>query len=75
MYLSHFFDPFILAGFLTVLPDLIPVVFLPFANPIACYLSLCAADVYLATVAFRVAPTSWTSTKLLASGCGVRLCV
>ncbi len=36
MYISHFFDLFIWAGFLTVLPDLIPIVFLTFANPIAC---------------------------------------
>jgi len=64
MYLSHFFALFILAGFLTVLPDQIPIVFLTFANLIACYMLLCTADVYLATVAFRVAATSWTYTKL-----------
>ena len=47
---------FILAGFLTVLPDLIPVVFLPFANQIAGYASLCTVDVYMTKIGFRVAP-------------------
>ena len=74
-YISHFFDPFLLAGFLTILPDMIPIVLLTYANPIACYPSLCAADGSLATFAFRVAPSPSTYTKLLAAGCGVLLWV
>ena len=56
MYLSYFFDMIILAGFLTVLPDLIHVVFLPFVNPIVGYASPCTVDVYMTNIDFRVAP-------------------
>ena len=66
MYLSYFFDMINLAGFLTVLPGLIHVVFLPFVNPIVGYASLCL-------ICFPCRSISWTSSTPLASGFGVRL--